>query len=1139
MAAGHLIRRNPSTDQKRDRRMMARQAADESDSQAMGDSEVLETDPQPTDAIVAARAAMTPGRTAAASMHRAMSSLPNVGDVLIDERLGRVTVSSIDASGIITAVHLRTQSGYRYKVAIGQVDKGRVFYGPVPFVGSKTAAGPMRPADGGLTCPKCGGPADGWVVENSDGSKTLEAECESKFWEAGNPGACTWSGTKTMPAKAASSKTAARGPWIRVVPSVGSYSGSPMFTVELMGDEDSIGYGVWEPLFSTLDPEEARSRVREYISQGYSLYSSEGGIPATASKTASSSNWTRNGKNWILQANWEYPESGDYGWVYEPAGEWEIRNSAGSVLLEDVEGTVTDAKAKVEYWLARRATTPPGENWMSSRFTTDAKRKTSTRKTAWSIDEARKVVDTQSYSTVDGQTLDLFSASGLVQIYDALSPENQAKFTSLSLGAAVDVAFKLINKHSSTTTITPKMASSFVTDYFAAVDGIGKQLMGAQSVSTVLSIAGDFWGGSGDELMGILSDSGWRIVEAEADYHWSMRAPDGSILGYIEGDLQNYTEYEGRLASRKTAGNGPNGFWCRFCGDYQSIRNKGELRAMEVHMEAHKAAGDAPLPVLNGFPTKGSLRAEDLANKKSCQTCGHEAGMHYGGNGSGCDYCYCTGLSVAASRKIAGGPYHEWVEVIQTVGVPSYERTAYEYQDEYAKVTVSPFQRTEGVTEGWMASVTQTAMPGYSWGTIGQSSSYGPFPTKMEAMQAGIAGIESRGLSSIGSTRRTASPSSGSGQWAYAFFEGYGDAESDRVTYPYIPDSVSADGYRAGVSTQRRGDPMPGDILDTANRYMEDSDRNWEADVMNSGGRPYEDSDDIIMGASRRNAVPDGTPLSKRTASDDPNEEEVEGLATDQTWLDNEEQWQVDASRSSTHANFYEWREDDGQWVHRIDIGRLDSEGILQVVDTFVTDATSMDEAIDRYDPDESLIWDEPGAPPRGTNYTRASRHGGTVKTAISDRLAEVERYVEQTWGGSLVMKSYPDFLINVAADHGVGVLEAFDTFWAEEVPLANNPTEAWMTLRNDGMSREEALTYITGDVYTIFTEGSLYGDPDAYDDDYTYLDEAEDRAYDRFDEDRAREKDEWDPKEGYLNAAMPRTAKKAHGLTPESDLFI
>lgn len=67
-------------------------------------------------------------------------------------------------------------------------------------------------------------------------------------------------------------------------------------------------------------------------------------------------------------------------------------------------------------------------------------------KVAWSIDQVRQILDAKQYGKVDGMQLDTFSASALVQIYDALSPENQAKLAAMSLDRAMNVVWKLMNK---------------------------------------------------------------------------------------------------------------------------------------------------------------------------------------------------------------------------------------------------------------------------------------------------------------------------------------------------------------------------------------------------------------------------------------------------------------------------------------------------------------------------------------------------------------------------------------------------------------------------------------------------------------------------------------------------------------------
>ena len=69
-------------------------------------------------------------------------------------------------------------------------------------------------------------------------------------------------------------------------------------------------------------------------------------------------------------------------------------------------------------------------------------RYSSLAKVAWSIEDARQVLSGGAQK-VDGMLLDHFSASALVQIFDALSPENQAKLSAMSLDKAMDIVWKL------------------------------------------------------------------------------------------------------------------------------------------------------------------------------------------------------------------------------------------------------------------------------------------------------------------------------------------------------------------------------------------------------------------------------------------------------------------------------------------------------------------------------------------------------------------------------------------------------------------------------------------------------------------------------------------------------------------------
>jgi hypothetical protein len=62
------------------------------------------------------------------------------------------------------------------------------------------------------------------------------------------------------------------------------------------------------------------------------------------------------------------------------------------------------------------------------------------------IDQMRQIVNEKQYRKIKGHTVDLFTASHVVQVYDALNPANQKKLESLPLPMMVDLVWKLVKK---------------------------------------------------------------------------------------------------------------------------------------------------------------------------------------------------------------------------------------------------------------------------------------------------------------------------------------------------------------------------------------------------------------------------------------------------------------------------------------------------------------------------------------------------------------------------------------------------------------------------------------------------------------------------------------------------------------------
>ena len=56
----------------------------------------------------------------------------------------------------------------------------------------------------------------------------------------------------------------------------------------------------------------------------------------------------------------------------------------------------------------------------------------------------RSIVDTNTYSKIDGCMIDLFSASAIIKVYDALNPVNQEKYRRFPAPKMAEIAFSLI-----------------------------------------------------------------------------------------------------------------------------------------------------------------------------------------------------------------------------------------------------------------------------------------------------------------------------------------------------------------------------------------------------------------------------------------------------------------------------------------------------------------------------------------------------------------------------------------------------------------------------------------------------------------------------------------------------------------------
>ncbi|MFI1530032.1 hypothetical protein [Streptomyces griseus] len=82
-------------------------------------------------------------------------------------------------------------------------------------------------------------------------------------------------------------------------------------------------------------------------------------------------------------------------------------------------------------------------------------------------------------------------------------------------------------------------------EFWKLIDAQLKELEFAKGADDVIRILGGsgqgdahFAGSGGDgTVRASLFTAGWELVWQEADYFWVMKAPDGSMITYVEGDI--------------------------------------------------------------------------------------------------------------------------------------------------------------------------------------------------------------------------------------------------------------------------------------------------------------------------------------------------------------------------------------------------------------------------------------------------------------------------------------------------------------------------------------------------------------------------------------------------------------------------
>ena len=148
------------------------------------------------------------------------------------------------------------------------------------------------------------------------------------------------------------------------------------------------------------------------------------------------------------------------------------------------------------------------------------------------IKAIRRIVEDGQYAKIDGQMIDLFSASAIVQVYDALSEKNQEKFRSMPAWRMGEVAFKLIDSQKT------GVSASSVIDSAKAEPPAGPPTRLRPIPDKVIDTAKELFaeGYRGENLVRVLTDLGFsekdveKGLQAADDYNQMIRQTGGGLV---------------------------------------------------------------------------------------------------------------------------------------------------------------------------------------------------------------------------------------------------------------------------------------------------------------------------------------------------------------------------------------------------------------------------------------------------------------------------------------------------------------------------------------------------------------------------------------------------------------------------------
>jgi len=271
------------------------------------------------------------------------------------------------------------------------------------------------------------------------------------------------------------------------------------------------------------------------------------------------------------------------------------------------------------------------------------------------IETCRRIVQNHQHEEVDGVVLDAQTANMLVQVFDALSPKNQAKFEAMDLAEMVDVGWKVVER-SKTGRRRAQLDQAFeelTGEHQALPEGHQDRVHARQAQSLA-----DFQYGDKVKLKKPFSQSmrssTWTVVGPGGD-SMLLQSDAGAKIRINEYEV----EYVKKVAGQCQCGQ-PDCMWCgpstkqekdaQTPDEEEVLRGLGwsdaaiqQMSERQIEIILQKQTKN-PRPVgLGGGPTGQPddlpMAAARQAQAFECSSCGCPKGRH---DDMGCRECECS-----------------------------------------------------------------------------------------------------------------------------------------------------------------------------------------------------------------------------------------------------------------------------------------------------------------------------------------------------------------------------------------------------------------------------------------------------------------------------------------------------------------